>query len=790
MINVTPSSLTGVHTKIKLLERASYELRNIEVLLKTGGRSATGEVSCLMEKAGVTQKLSTENLTTSNYLKYMKKPTRDKRNIGVLDPIQYEIYRHRMFQILEEGRIAVKMVSGSPVVVEGGESMCSFYLSDGTPILTAAGILLHCTGASDFIIKAVEWFEEEPGIREGDQFFFNDPYIGGNHLPDMIVVKPIFFGGRRIAWTATFMHTPDTGGMKPGGQFSGSTSIFQEGIRIRGLKIVEQGKMRNDVFQAIVQQCRDPHLVGLDTKARIAANNVCAKRYLAMVENWGLEFIETASKQIVADSEKMAEAILDNLPDGVWESRMFGDTNGLEDMLLEVRCRMTKKGRKITFDFTGSSPQAAGNTNCTLAASKGALFTVLASQLFWNIPWNGGMLVPVKLIVPEGTILNCNYPAACCNGVNTVGKLLEQSAHRCISEMLFEGGQYEGVTSGWSAASVAPFFGGVNQYGAALSGTILDCFAAGIGATTERDGVDSGGVMMNPSSSISDVEILEMNYPFLYLARRQAIDSGGSGEYDGGMGVECCIKVHGTKNLFFGFQGHGTRVPSSFGLFGGYPGAPAAAMIARNTNIKALFQEAVNPNTFQQLERLDGRKQYVSACFEGDYLNEEDVVLFRFSGGGGYGDPLDRPLEKIADDLRDLSISRKTAENIYGVVFTGGGEINTAETGTKRLQILKDRLGCLDGIQDNSRIALPQNYRRLHENTAVADMEIHCSRCGFLLSHRDEDYRNFTMQRTRDLEQLPLWKMPEGRELFVELVECYCPGCGTLLEVDTVPCKS
>ncbi len=93
----------------------------------------------------------------------------------MLDPIQYEIYRHRMFQILEEGRIAVKMVSGSPVVVEGGESMCSFYLSDGTPILTAAGILLHCTGASDFIIKAVEWFEEEPGIREGDQFFFNDP---------------------------------------------------------------------------------------------------------------------------------------------------------------------------------------------------------------------------------------------------------------------------------------------------------------------------------------------------------------------------------------------------------------------------------------------------------------------------------------------------------------------------------------------------------------------------------------------------------------------------------------
>ncbi len=110
-----------------------------------------------------------------------------------LDPIRYEIFRHRLFNILEEGRIAIKMVSGSAVVVEGGETMCSFYTSEGIPILTAAGILIHCTGARDFILKAIEWYEEDPGIDDGDQLFFNDPYIGGQHLPDQIIIKPIFY---------------------------------------------------------------------------------------------------------------------------------------------------------------------------------------------------------------------------------------------------------------------------------------------------------------------------------------------------------------------------------------------------------------------------------------------------------------------------------------------------------------------------------------------------------------------------------------------------------------------
>ncbi len=308
-----------------------------------------------------------------------------------LDPVKYEIFRHRLFNILEEGRIAIQQVSGSPVVVEGGECMCSFYTAEGTVILTAAGLLLHCTGAQDFIKKATEWYEDDPGINEGDQFFFNDPYIGATHLPDMIVAKPIFYEGRRIAWTAAMMHTDDVGGHGPGGQKVGATDIFDEGIRIRGLKIVEGGKFRPDVFRTIVDQCRDPHLVGLDAKAKIAAVNVCAKGYLNLIEKYGIDFVEATSKKTVEDSERMSKARLLDLPDGVWRSRICADSyeEGLQPW--KVICTMAKEGDKITFDYTGSSPQVPNSMNSTFPNSWSCLFVMLAGYLFWNIPWNGGM---------------------------------------------------------------------------------------------------------------------------------------------------------------------------------------------------------------------------------------------------------------------------------------------------------------------------------------------------------------------------------------------------------------
>ena len=193
-----------------------------------------------------------------------------------LDPIKYEVFMRRLKSILEEGRQAIAMVSGSPAIVEGGEFMTSFYNGDGMGILTASGTLFHVVGSSDSIKHAIAEYAENPGIDEGDQFFYNDPYLAGTHLMDQIMVKPIFHEGRRVAWVGTMSHTGDTGGLLRGL----STEIFHEGIRFRGIKMVERGRIRKDIFTTILSQCRDPEYVSLDMLARIASNNVCSEGYV------------------------------------------------------------------------------------------------------------------------------------------------------------------------------------------------------------------------------------------------------------------------------------------------------------------------------------------------------------------------------------------------------------------------------------------------------------------------------------------------------------------------------
>ncbi len=611
-----------------------------------------------------------------------------------LDPVKYQIFKNRLYNILEEGRIAARLVTGSPVVAEGGETLCSFYTTDGVPILTATGILLHCTGAMDFVLKAIEWYEEEPGIHDGDQLFFNDPYIGGQHLPDQIIIKPIFHEGKRVAWCSTFMHTPEVGAIEPGGQPPQATNIWQEGLAVQGLKVIERGQFRSEVFNTICRHSRDPHLVGLDIKARIAANNVCAKNFLELIERYGIDFVEAASQQMIEDAEKMARAKLASLPDGIWRSRLYGDTDGLTEKPFKVVCTMIKKADEISFDFTGSSPQVAGSLNSTLAAARGSLFVVLASQLFWDIPWNGGMLRPVKIILPEGTVVNCRYPAACSLGVNTSGCMITETAHECIAKMFYATGMYDDINSAWRGGRGAGVnFGGKNQHGGNVAGVILEAFAAGVGATTQRDGVDTGGNMMNPTSSIADVEVMESNLPFLYLARRQATDSGGFGKYHGGMGPEMVYMIYGADNFRVGLFGTARRTPGNWGMFGGYPTAVQEARFQLHSDIKERFSRSQSITAFEELSALQGKAITPPNSMASIPVQNYDLLSCRLGAGGGYGDPLERDPQLVRRDVQRLVCSLETAQKVYGVALDPGTlEIDDDKTAKLRDEIRQRRL--------------------------------------------------------------------------------------------------
>ena len=476
-----------------------------------------------------------------------------------IDPVKYEVFLHRLWAIGEEGRQTLQRVTASPIVAQGGEVMSSFYDIEGKMVLACSGHLRFAGATSDAIKYLIEWYGESPGFFDGDQIFFNDPYVAGSHTYDMMVVKPIFHGGELIAWTATSTHTADTGGLLRGA----ASEIFHEGIRILGVKVVEKGEFREDIFRTLTEQCRDPQYVGLDVKAMIAGNNVCGKRYLELVEKFGPEFLDAAGQKTIRDSEDMARAKLRSLPDGQWVSRVYTTALNKQTntaMPIQVMCTATKEGDRLKLDFGGSSPQMANDANSTLPSTFAHVGVALTNTLFWDVPWSDGKLTPVEVSVPEGTVLNCVFPAAC-GFAPWIGEKLVAAVVECMAKILYAAGRLEDVNASWyslwAAGGPGYFPGGTNREGIRTAQGIYDIHGGGLGAAPHRDGVNTGGHMNIPSGGISDVERIEMQYPLLYFTRNHNMDGPGAGKYRGGLGSFRVTMVYGSQDFTNDYKPYG-----------------------------------------------------------------------------------------------------------------------------------------------------------------------------------------------------------------------------------------
>lgn len=710
----------------------------------------------------------------------------------LLDPFVYEIIRHRLLNIAEEGRIALQHVTASPIVVQGGECMSSFYLADGTTAISASGHLRFSAGTSDAIRAIIGWFGDEPdGILDGDQFFLNDPYICTVHTFDMTIVKPLFVDGRLVAWTGSMTHTADTGGLLRGQ----STEIFHEGIRILGLKVIEAGRFRQDVFRVITQQCRDPNYVGMDIKSRIAANNVCAKGFLALVAKFGVDRVTAALEKMIADSETMARARLRELPDGIWRSRAYGVSYRRDSDLpspFRIVCTMAKTGDALDFDLTGTSPQNPDDRNCTLSGTLGVLFVALTSQLFWNVAWNEGLVRAVRMVVPEGTLLNCRYPAATIMA-SQIGGLLTAAASECIARMLFAAGRMEDVNASWyglgGSGGPGPFYGGTNQHGWQVGQGIYDMHGQGFGAAPYRDGVHTGGHINNPTVGISDIENIEMQYPLLYLGRNHHTDGGGFGKFQGGMGTGRVVMVYGSQNLTVDHKPY-DGVPWGWGMFGGYAiGRLGERRYVRTREMRARLERGEYPTT---LDEADGFGEWVPLpipAFDRPHIPEYDLLLDPIGVGSGYGDPLDRDAARVAEDVRTQATSREVALRIYGVHLTQDGSVDAAATAGEREHRRRQRLAAATApALRQEPPALSAGGRRVHEALELAsDAAGRCyyrCRCGHVLAPAEANYKQGAARRRRPISEVTGWAPPLQAEPAVVLDEYYCPGCGVQLQVD------
>jgi N-methylhydantoinase B len=722
-----------------------------------------------------------------------------------VDPVRFEMYVHRLVSLSEEGRIALQKVCASPIVVQGGECMSAFYAADGTTIHTASGHLRFAAGCEDAVKAVLNVYAENPGIDDGDQFYLNDPYVASTHVYDQMVVKPIFHDDRLAAWTASMTHTADTGGILRGG----STEIFHEGVRSSGIKLVERGVLRKDIFNILTEQCRDPNYVGLDLKSRIAANNVCARGFLRLVDKYGIEFINAANCKLIADSEAMARARLKSLPDGAWRSVVHASVTNVRNgqaKPIRVVCTMTKRADAITFDFAGSSGQNEDAGNLTLVGSWGQLFVALSSQLFWNIPWNGGMARPVSMKIPAGTFLNCSYPAAC-GDAPALGGSLTAAASECIAKMLYAAGLEEDVNASWYGSGGAGessnnggpgfFYGGHNQHGVPVGQGLYDMHGSGFGAAAYRDGVSTGGHMNNPSVGISDIENIELQYPLVYLSRNHLIDSGGFGKYRGGQGLQRIIMVYGTDDLTVNYSPyHG--IPGGWGLFGGYPmGVGGHKLVIEPGDLKDKLRKSRYPVAYSDVRNWGKVIAPKLPPLQRLKIPEFFLIADPVGVGSGYGDPLDRDPDLVLRDITNFAVSAQWAAKVHGVVVAGAPpRLCEKETQALRTAIRRQRLEDARAVTGGA-ASLPANpdrtgsrLRRIHEYVEMAKLAsgetvMRCCKCAHVYGPASENYKQGAVRRVVDLESWLDFPLPNGGPFLAQFHEYFCPGCATEIAVET-----
>ena len=716
-----------------------------------------------------------------------------------IDPIRYEMYLHRLWAIGEEGRMTLQRVTASPIVSQGGECMSSFYDDKGTMVLACSGHLRFAAATSDAIHDLMRRFEKSPGFFDGDQFFFNDPYVAGSHTYDMMIVKPIFFRGKLIAWTATSTHTADTGGLLRGA----AQEIFHEGICVPGLKIVEKGEFREDVFQTLTGMCRDPQYVGLDLKAMIAGNNICAKRYLGLVEKFGLAFVQQAGAKMIEDSEAKSRAKLRSMPDGIWVTRQYVttlDRRTRKSVAQQLYCTMTKRRDELHFDFAGTSSQTDTDHNSTLPSTVAHLALALTNTLFWDVPWSDGKMRPVKIDVPEGSILNCKYPAACGAGPR-IGNVLVSTVCEAVAKMIYASGRDDDVNASTTGnlefvGGPGYFYGGHTREGIAVAQGLYDIHGSGMGAAPKRDGVNTGGHMNIPSAGISDVERIEMQYPFLYFTRSHNPDGSGFGQYRGGLGSYRIYLIYGSKDCSVDYKPYGGVAQGGFGLAGGFPTGIGAQRVMVEAGLEMIDKVRAGAHpTGAAMRAGDWGKSFLPAGVpERIPLPEGSLLVDYVAGGGGFGDPIDREPQLVLKDFGRGWVSRDVAEKIYGVVLTGDGKaIDGRATEKRRDEIRQERRlqSTATSAQSHATRELAQNgWRRLlkfHNALEIAtdtrQKIVRCVGCGYIFCSAEQNYKLFALHRVMHLSEL-MPALPSGEPYTGEYHLYSCPGCATQLQVD------
>jgi N-methylhydantoinase A/oxoprolinase/acetone carboxylase beta subunit/N-methylhydantoinase B/oxoprolinase/acetone carboxylase alpha subunit len=618
---------------------------------------------------------------------------------GELDPITYEVVKNRIWAINDEQAMTAAKISGTPLIYESFDFNAGILDAKGKGVCAGVYVTYHTTGLDLAVEGVMKTFGDRDDIHEGDVFVTNDPWVGAIHPSDVVVISPVHHDGEIVAWTAIVMHDPDVGGPVPGSFAVGATDIFSECPVFPPLRLMRKGVYCQEVEDTYLRNSRTPALNALNMRARLACQSVAKARLGELIERYGIEAVTGTFDRIQNEVETVISNRLEEIPDGTWREHCYLDHDGNDPILYEGHLAVTKKGRKITFDFTGTSPQAPGMINGTQSALRGGIMAAFLPMLCYDVPWATGGLEPLMEIIAEpGTLNNATHPAGLTGGSVFGEAITENLVSSCLGKMLASSDRHRDESMAtWYPYSNVQVVAGLDQFGREMAAVLLDCAAGGAGAKSFRDGIDCGGWLESVSIAAPNVESNERHYPVLEVYRRRRADTSGHGKYRGGVGMEIMLIPHDNPMPITDIViASSISQPEAPGIFGALPASVQGNLVHRSSDVPAQLEAGRIP-----LDPSEVMSESIDALEAKDntQLNTGDAHFAWYSGGGGYGDPLERDPELVVRDLLEGLCTPDVVSGIYGVVVEDG-RVDTDATQAAREGIRARRLGDARPVKD------------------------------------------------------------------------------------------
>lgn len=559
--------------------------------------------------------------------------------MSTLDAITLSVIQAGLQQVCDEMDLTFSRAAFSPVIAEANDRSDGIYSAeDGSLIAQGIGGLPVFVGVMQYSTRTlIEMIREGKALKPepGDIYIVNDPYLGGTHLMDVRFVKPVWRNGKIFCWLSNTGHWPDIGGAVPGGFSASATSVEQEGLRLPPVKLFKKGVMDPEIHAIIASNIRVADQRIGDIKAQAAALMVGQDRLYELLDRYGDKTVTDAIAELRRRAAEQMRARITEMPDGVFRSKAFVDSDGVVDQPLTIALSIEKSGDTLTFDFDGSSPPCAGPMNSVLATTLSSVYLAIR-HVFPDVPLSAGAFEPLIVKTPEGTFLDAHYPRPVSGCAAEVSQRIAEAVFAAMVQAL-----PDKVTAA-PAGSSGNFALGGHDPARARDFVMYQISGGGYGGSAAADGLSNGCSTIGISKS-PPVEVMEQAFPVLYRHYALHEGSGGAGRHRGGFGLAYEIELlRGTARASF-VMDHGRTGP--LGALGGEDGGVNRVKVIRDGI------EHVPPHL--------SKEQDIP-------LSAGDRVQVKTPGGGGYGNPRERDRALVARDVAMGYYTPQEAENRFG----------------------------------------------------------------------------------------------------------------------------